>query len=96
MSMQLARFITPRQKAWLEAIQTRVNATSEILGSMKGVKMTGLTEKVASIIQGLRVRELDLSVKYRHLSVINSGMSTSPSLPSSVPSHIFPGGIIFF
>lgn len=53
---------------WLEAIQNRVNFTSEVLGSMKSVKMLGLTEKLGSIMQAKRVTELELSKKFRRLS----------------------------
>jgi ATP-binding cassette, subfamily C (CFTR/MRP), member 1 len=70
-SMKVATYVTSRQKIWLEAIQDRINFTSEILGSMVSVKMLGLTNKMASIIQAMRVRELDLSKRFRRLSSFN-------------------------
>jgi ATP-binding cassette, subfamily C (CFTR/MRP), member 1 len=69
--MKVATYVTSRQKIWLEAIQDRINFTSEILGSMVSVKMLGLTNKMASIIQAMRVRELDLSKRFRRLSSFN-------------------------
>jgi len=70
-SMKVATYVTSRQKTWLEAIQDRINFTSEILGSMMSVKMLGLTNKMAAIIQAMRVRELDLSKRFRRLSSFN-------------------------
>lgn len=67
---RLSQYVTGRQKIWLEAIQKRVNFTSEVLGSMKNIKMLGLTEKMGSILQEMRVRELNLSKKYRHLQTV--------------------------
>ncbi|KAJ0413029.1 P-loop containing nucleoside triphosphate hydrolase protein [Aspergillus carlsbadensis] len=69
-TLQLARFIGPAKKRWMRGIQTRVDVTASALASMKEVKMLGLTEIVATMIQGLRVTELDLSKQYRRLSTI--------------------------
>lgn len=70
-SAKASTFVTSRQKIWLEAIQERVNFSSEILGSMANVKMLGLTEKMTTVIQELRVRELNLSKRFRRLSSLN-------------------------
>lgn len=70
-SARLATFVTSRQKIWLEAIQTRINFTSEILGSMMSVKMLGLTEQMTSTIQSMRVQEMELSKRFRRLSSMN-------------------------
>lgn len=70
-SMKAATFVTSRQKIWLEAIQDRINFTSEILGSMANVKMLGLTDKMTTIIQSMRVKELNLSKRFRRLSSFN-------------------------
>ncbi|KAH7310266.1 ABC transporter [Rhexocercosporidium sp. MPI-PUGE-AT-0058] len=65
---KFSSYVSGRQKVWLEAIQHRVNFTSEVLGSMKSVKMLGLMEKLGSIVQAMRVGELELSKKFRRLS----------------------------
>lgn len=65
---KFSSYVTTRQKVWLEAIQQRVNFTSETLGSMKSVKMLGLTDKLGSIMQAMRERELRLSKRFRRLS----------------------------
>jgi len=69
--MKIATYMTKRQKAWLEAIEKRINFTSEILGSMIGIKMLGLTEQMVNIIQGLRVEEMESSKRFRSIYSLN-------------------------
>ncbi|KAI0531750.1 P-loop containing nucleoside triphosphate hydrolase protein [Xylaria digitata] len=76
LSGQIADKVSKNQKQWLEAIQTRINFTSEILGSMKNVKMLGLTGRMYDLIQKLRDDEIAKSKKYRqvqsyYVSIIN-------------------------
>ncbi|KAB5515468.1 P-loop containing nucleoside triphosphate hydrolase protein [Coniochaeta sp. 2T2.1] len=65
--MQLAKYIGQAQKRWVRGIQTRVDVTASVLGSMKEVKMLGFSDVVAKIVQDLRVEELKLSKRYRKL-----------------------------
>jgi ATP-binding cassette, subfamily C (CFTR/MRP), member 1 len=58
-----------RQKVWVKAIQQRVSITSSMLGSMKSVKMMGLSDHLFDSIQKQRVRELDLSKRFRVLGM---------------------------
>ena len=53
------------------AIQTRLNTTSTMLGSIKGIKMIGLTDLLSSVITKLRIEEIQMSVQYRGL-IVNS------------------------
>jgi ATP-binding cassette, subfamily C (CFTR/MRP), member 1 len=55
----------------MQAIQKRVGVTTEIIGSMKGVKMTGLSEKIRDQIQGLRDYELEESKRFRKVQISN-------------------------
>lgn len=55
--------------AWMGAIQKRVGITSSMLASMKSVKMMGLSNILADSVQAQRVRELDLSLNFRWLSI---------------------------
>ncbi|MCJ1413888.1 hypothetical protein MMC32_000213 [Xylographa parallela] len=66
-----------RQKIWLEAIEARVDATSRMLGSMKGVKMRGLTTKLFSIIQGMKEDEIKKSQKFRELLIAAAAVAYS-------------------
>ncbi|KAH8805003.1 P-loop containing nucleoside triphosphate hydrolase protein [Xylogone sp. PMI_703] len=83
-TMYAGKQIAPSQKAWFEAVQTRVNMTSETLSSMKGVKFTGLTDKVTQLIQFLRTKELSISRKYRKLRVLTVFIANLPSTISAV------------
>ncbi|KAF4625089.1 hypothetical protein G7Y89_g13080 [Cudoniella acicularis] len=65
--MRLAKYIGNAQKIWVRGIQTRVDVTASVLGSMKEVKMLGLLDIVTKMVQDLRVRELKLSKRYRRL-----------------------------
>ncbi|KID91337.1 ABC transporter, transmembrane domain, type 1 [Metarhizium guizhouense ARSEF 977] len=69
-----------RQSVWLEAIQRRVHATANMLGSMRGVKMSGLTNDLSANIRKLRLEEISSSYEFRRLlvRVVNlSFMSTA-------------------
>jgi hypothetical protein len=54
---------------WLEAIERRIAATSAMLSSMKGVKMSGLTDVLREDLQRLRVDELEISKRFRKLLI---------------------------
>jgi len=64
-------FIMSSQAQWLEAIERRISATSAMLNSMKGVKMTGLKETLLASMQKLRVDELNISKRFRRLLIWN-------------------------
>ncbi|KAJ5248923.1 hypothetical protein N7468_000374 [Penicillium chermesinum] len=65
----LARYMGYAQKIWMEKIQTRVSVTSSMLGSMKSVKMLGLSDWLAGIVQNLRITELNEAKLFRRLLV---------------------------
>ena len=71
LSMLLAGHVTTRQKVWLEAVQRRINYTSEILGSMRNVKLLGLTDQMSSNIDQLRSSEIGISKRYRKVQALN-------------------------
>ncbi|RFU28640.1 hypothetical protein B7463_g7701, partial [Scytalidium lignicola] len=74
-ALKIAGAAAPRQKAWIEAIQIRVAATAAMLGSIKGVKMSGLTSRLLSNILGLRTAEINASRKFRELLIIVLGLA---------------------
>jgi ATP-binding cassette subfamily C (CFTR/MRP) protein 1 len=61
----VAKRIGPRQRIWVAAIQRRVGITSSMLGSMKSVKMMGLSDNLFDTLHNLRIRELNLMKKFR-------------------------------
>jgi hypothetical protein len=73
-SVVAVSFVMARQALWLEAIERRIAVTSAMLGSMKGVKMCGLTDLLKERIQAMRVEELHISGKFRRLLIWNMGL----------------------
>lgn len=64
---------------WIAAIQKRVGITSDILGTIKGVKMLGLSRALTKQIQGLRDFELTESKKFRRMQILLISMSQCSS-----------------
>ncbi|KAI0126691.1 P-loop containing nucleoside triphosphate hydrolase protein [Xylariales sp. AK1849] len=79
----MAKMLPPRQRQWISAIQKRVGITSDILGEMKGIKMTGISDPITKQIQGLRDFELAESRKFRKLQIMLVTMNTVPMLSMS-------------
>lgn len=57
------------QKTWLDKIQARVDATASMLGSIKAVKMTGLTPDLGARIHDLRETEISTARTFRSMLV---------------------------
>lgn len=75
----ITRYVGRAQKIWMRGIQTRVDVTANMLGSMKAVKMLGFTGTITNLVQGLRVKELQLAARSRRLLSFQSLFSTSVS-----------------
>ena len=74
-------WITPAyQTAWNAAIQTRVSFTSTMLGSMRPVKLLGLSGIVGAIAQSLRVHEVRESYRLRVVLLIRVVFQNGVSL----------------
>ncbi|KAK1623308.1 ABC multidrug transporter [Colletotrichum phormii] len=72
------------QASWMAAIQKRVAVTSSVLGSTKGVKLSGFTDKMFQIIQDLRLKEIASAAKFRTMLLIIVTLSYSPGAISPV------------
>lgn len=83
----LSRYMGTAQKRWIQAIQTRVDTTASMLGSMKAVKMLGFTDILASMIQGLRVSELNLSGLFRRLTCVRVFLGKKAILFGQLVAH---------
>ncbi|KAL7924395.1 multidrug resistance-like protein [Trichoderma austrokoningii] len=62
----LAGPIGKHQAAWIAASQRRVTTTSKALGSVKWLKISGLTDVAFNGIKKLRTQELAVSTKFRY------------------------------
>uniref|UniRef100_A0A0D2XKL9 Uncharacterized protein n=1 Tax=Fusarium oxysporum (strain Fo5176) TaxID=660025 RepID=A0A0D2XKL9_FUSOF len=70
----------PATVKWNEAVQKRVGETSSMLNQMKGIKMMGLTDFFRKMVQGLRVKELKVSARFRWLLVYFNALEAFTSL----------------
>ncbi|KAI0121748.1 hypothetical protein BJ170DRAFT_644151 [Xylariales sp. AK1849] len=61
----LSSFAGAFQAFWMAALEKRIAITSSLLGSIKGVKMLGLTRKVSETVQRLRLAEIASARKFR-------------------------------
>lgn len=57
------------QRLWIERVQERLKVTSSMLGDMKAIKLLGLTDRMESILQGLRQVEIETSKVFRKLLI---------------------------
>ncbi|KAI2791871.1 ABC transporter atnG [Penicillium oxalicum] len=83
MCVLISALAGPRQQLWLESIERRVDITSQVLGSVKGVRMAGLTDNLYNLIQTMRSHEVRMSERFRRLlilvvAVAYSNQSVSP------------------
>lgn len=79
-SIVASALVMQRQALWLQAIEKRIAATASMLGAMKGIKMFGLTDVLTKTLQDLRVKELNISKKFRKILVWNMTFSKTPYL----------------
>jgi len=56
-------------RRWVAAVQRRVGISSTVLRQMKSIKLCGLVQTMADLIQSERVRELEMAKHYRKLTV---------------------------
>ncbi|KAH7122775.1 P-loop containing nucleoside triphosphate hydrolase protein [Dendryphion nanum] len=80
------------QKTWLDKIQARVDATASMLGSIKAVKMTGLTPDLGARIRDLREEEISTASTFRGMLV----KITTFSFASTSLSPVFALGTYIF
>ncbi|RSL67954.1 hypothetical protein CEP54_002991 [Fusarium duplospermum] len=80
----IGKLLGPRQKAWMEAIETRVGVTAAAIAQMKLVKMSGMTKPVQSYVQRLRVGEIEIGGRWRMLLATAATVSQVPMTISPV------------
>lgn len=73
-----AKWIGPAQKVWMEKIQKRVGLTSNVIGQMKQLKISGLAGPVEQSIQTMRYDELKAGNRTRRLMAASAVCSYVP------------------
>ncbi|KAM3447999.1 hypothetical protein MY3296_008205 [Beauveria thailandica] len=77
-SLRVATIAGDAQVPWLEAIETRLDATSGAVGALKGIRMTGVSGAIVNVITRLRQREIRSSLRYRLWNIfLNAGFYVS-------------------
>jgi ATP-binding cassette subfamily C (CFTR/MRP) protein 1 len=69
MSRYVATNLQGKQKEWNLATQKRIAMTSSMLSSIKGLKMLGITQQVESLLQTMRIHEIEMAKKVRWMMV---------------------------
>jgi ATP-binding cassette, subfamily C (CFTR/MRP), member 1 len=64
---------------WVRAVQRRVGIASTVLRQMKSIKLSGLVESMAQLVQSERVRELQWAKQFRGLMVWVQTVSNFPT-----------------
>ena len=85
----IGKLVPPRQRRWMAAIQKRVGITSEVIGSMKGVKVAGLSDKAEKQIEDLRTEELEKSTSFRKTQIATLMLGKKPCLLAAASSNAY-------
>ncbi|KAH8700509.1 putative multidrug resistance protein [Talaromyces proteolyticus] len=80
----LSSYTKQFQKQWMGKLQVRIKEVSSMLDSIKGIKISGLTQQLHDIISGLRRQEVDASKPFRLLGAGTSTIALLPQLLSPV------------
>ncbi|KAF2108606.1 P-loop containing nucleoside triphosphate hydrolase protein [Lophiotrema nucula] len=84
-----AFFIAKLQTGWNERTQKRIGVTSNMLGHIKGIKMSGLTRKLTVLVQALRIREIKQAQRLWSVNAIVAALAYSPTALSPVATFVF-------
>ncbi|KAH6645218.1 P-loop containing nucleoside triphosphate hydrolase protein [Truncatella angustata] len=88
MSRYLAKTLQNKQKNWNLATQKRLAMTTSMLSSMKSLKMLGVTTYTESLVQSLRLRELDMAKKVRWMMVAYNASANALGIFSPIVTFV--------
>ncbi|KAK2608594.1 hypothetical protein QQS21_002820 [Conoideocrella luteorostrata] len=78
LSSIVTSFVSARQSAWIKDTQRRVNYSTNILGSLRNVKMLGLTDQMSSNIQAMRDDEMKSFRRSEVISTLGIAVANMP------------------
>ncbi|EQB47303.1 ABC transporter [Colletotrichum gloeosporioides Cg-14] len=82
------------QVVWIEKVQKRIGITSAMMGHVKSIKMSGLTQKLSQTIADLRISEMKAATPFRVIAAITSAVAQIPLMISPVVAFAMYMGII--
>ncbi|GKT70576.1 ATP-binding cassette containing protein [Colletotrichum tofieldiae] len=88
MSRYLAKNLQGRQKDWNAATQKRIAMTTSMLSSMKSLKMLGMASYTESLVQKLRLQELQMSKKVRWMMVAYNASANALGIFSPIVTFV--------
>lgn len=86
-AFRLSLVAGPRQRRWLDHANVRVKLTSEVIASIRAIKMSGAIQYVRSRMLKERSREISLSIRYRAMLIIVIGICESASYEFSTSAN---------
>ncbi|KAB5542688.1 ABC transporter [Coniochaeta sp. 2T2.1] len=88
MSRYLAKNLQSKQKIWNEATQERLALTTSMLGSIKSLKMLGVTTYTENLVQTLRLHELDMAKQVRWMMVAYNASANALGIFSPIITFV--------
>ncbi|KAF2418454.1 P-loop containing nucleoside triphosphate hydrolase protein [Tothia fuscella] len=88
-SRYVAQNLRIRQKNWNEATQNRVSVTNFILGSIKSVKVIGISSLIFDMVQNLRQQELRTAGKLRWMMFLYNASANTLGIFTPVVTIVF-------
>ncbi|CDM37008.1 hypothetical protein DTO013E5_7172 [Penicillium roqueforti] len=85
---QLSKLIVGKQKVWNAAVQKRIAITASMLGSMKSMKIMGMTEVVESSVQEYRRKEIQSAMGFRWLALWTNTIASAPLIFAPVLTFV--------
>jgi ABC-type multidrug transport system fused ATPase/permease subunit len=76
------KFAGDSQRTWMAGVQKRVSLTATVIGSMKSLKLSGLSGTVTDFVQKLRVEELAAGARYRRIVIFAAFLGFIPFMLS--------------
>ncbi|KXH60239.1 hypothetical protein CSAL01_11379 [Colletotrichum salicis] len=72
------------QIIWVEKVQKRIGITSAMIGHIKSIKMSGLTQKLSQTLADLRLAEMRAATPFRVIGAVTSAVAQVPLMIAPV------------
>ncbi|KAM7193136.1 canalicular multispecific organic anion transporter 1 [Rhypophila sp. PSN 637] len=85
----LAKYAMPKQKIWMAKLQKRVSLTANVIGQMKHIKISGLSDPIDESVHQMRMDELEAGNTFRRIIIVSVAVSYLPLCLSPVITFAF-------
>lgn len=87
----IAKFTGPTMTKWTQRTEARVRLTTSVVGSMKALKISGLSESTTRLLQKYREDEQRVGSAYRILLVVSITSAFTPMFLAPVATFLWAG-----